>query len=202
MSAVPQWSEYEWEREIKRDEMRINGYFKALPRYLDLPGEDEAIYDKLQAQKELAPVHGGDWQWPPAWSDGADDGFDDRGEAGEEEVIAGLISNTGFDFFQQLEHAVREWNVWSALHLEVCPALEIAAVYGKILSRVYNFVELGDNPEYGALKRSLMRRALADFNALFGRLAEVKKVHPEAGALVAAAQHLRERALKLMFDQR
>ena len=52
------WNEFQWEEEIRRDERRICGYFHELPSCLDLPGEEEMIYEKLFSQVDLMPVNG------------------------------------------------------------------------------------------------------------------------------------------------
>ena len=47
------WNEFQWEEEIRRDERRICGYFHELPSCLDLPGEEEMIYEKLFSQVDI-----------------------------------------------------------------------------------------------------------------------------------------------------
>ena len=49
------WDEFEWEKEIRKDELRIARYFKTLPGCLDLPGEDDMIFRRLMEQPELVP---------------------------------------------------------------------------------------------------------------------------------------------------
>ncbi len=189
-----EWNEYDWEREIKRDELRIDGYFKALPRYLDMPGEDEAIYRKLQSQKELAPAHGGNWQWPAPgrWED---DG-DDNNAMSEEEIAADLRSRFGFELFARSERAMREWNAISVLELPVETALYTAALYGKMLSRIYNMLELDGDEGAVGLRKALLRRIAADAGTIAGT---VREQLPKQDAMVNDAQMLRELALKYLF---
>ena len=40
-------SEFDWEREIRRDERRISKYYRELMYCLDLPGEEEIINEQL-----------------------------------------------------------------------------------------------------------------------------------------------------------
>ena len=37
------WNEFDWERELKKDDARISTYMSELPRYIDLPSEDAVI---------------------------------------------------------------------------------------------------------------------------------------------------------------
>lgn len=201
----PEWSEYEWEREIRRDELRISRYFQALPRYLDLPGEDEIIYSKLAAQAELAPVHENSYPWQFLKPE-ADEEED---ELSEEEVVSSLRLNPGFDLFQMLESAVREWNAFAGFNFETQEqirfGLYVAGCYGKMLSRVYNFVEIGNDAGVHTLKLSLMKRVLAELNVLTGIFAEshdsgLKEFADDFIRFAENLKIIRERALKFIFE--
>ena len=37
------WSEFDWEREIRKDDARVSAYITELPKYIDLPGEDSIL---------------------------------------------------------------------------------------------------------------------------------------------------------------
>jgi len=47
------WDEFRWERELRRDERRISGYFRQLANCLDLPDEEELIYGQLSADLNI-----------------------------------------------------------------------------------------------------------------------------------------------------
>ena len=201
----PEWSEYEWEREIRRDELRISRYFQALPRYLDLPGEDEIIYSKLAAQAELAQVH--ENSKPRKFLKPEADEEED--ELSEEEVVSSLRLNPGFDLFQMLESAVREWNAFAGFNFETPEqirfGLYVAGCYGKMLSRVYNFVEIGNDAGAHTLKLSLMKRVLAELNVLTGIFAEshdsgLKEFADDFIRFAENLKIIRERALKFIFE--
>ena len=197
-------SESEWEREIKRDELRISRYFQTLPLYLDLPGEDDYIFNKLRSQKELAPSHGG---WSPALPGDDEDG-DEVDALTDQELVSSISNNEGFALFRRLEQASQEWNIFSSIHLDspgkVLFSLNVAGCYGKLLSRLFNFVEIGDGDEYTrALKESLGKRVLADFDALANALAEVRDLKTEykesLGAFIDMTGYFREEALKIVL---
>ena len=201
----PESNEYEWEREIRCVELRISRYFQALPRYLDLPGEDEIIYSKLAAQAELAPVHENSypWQFLKPEADEEEDGIS------EEEVVSSLRLNPGFDLFLMLEAAVREWNAFAGFNFEsreqIHFGLYVAGCYGKMLSRVYNFVEIGNDPGAHTLKLSLMKRVLAELNILAGIFTEshspvMKEFEPDFIRFAENLKIIRERALKFIFE--
>ena len=47
------WDEFRWEEEIRKDERRISGYFHELGACLDLPDEEQLIYDQLAGRNDL-----------------------------------------------------------------------------------------------------------------------------------------------------
>src|SRR5574344_611219 len=70
------WNEYQWEHEIRRDERRISRYFRELPACLDLPGEEDMIFNSLLSHTDLVPTAG----TPAAlrcWYNSDDDDSDD-----------------------------------------------------------------------------------------------------------------------------
>lgn len=199
-----EWNEYEWEREIRRDELRISRYFEALPRYLDLPGEDEVIYSKLAAQAELAPVHENSYPWQFLKPDEEED----DNELSEEEVVSSLRLNPGFDLFQMLEASVREWNAFSSFNFDspgqINFGIYVSCCYGKMLSRIYNFVEIGRDAGARPLKLSLMKRVLAELNILIGIFTDAHNPYLKdfKDDFIRFAENLkliRERALKFVF---
>ena len=48
-------TEEEWEMEIRRDERRINRYFRKLPACIDLPDEETFLYNDIADIPELVP---------------------------------------------------------------------------------------------------------------------------------------------------
>ncbi len=204
-----QWSEFEWEREIQRDEQRICSYFETLPCYLDLPGEDDAIFMKLSAQKELAPVHGGIWWQTTEELAGLSDGAEDEIEESPEENVARLRNKTGFDLFKLMEHSAREWNALSCKRFPAEDAekvLKFCCFYGKILSHCNNYLNLSPNDDPESLHRSILKRILKELNCLVGEFLSLGNERydllAELNLFVDDLQQARERTLRLMFTGR
>ena len=40
--------EFEWEKEIRKDDDRVHDYLVELPRYIDLPDEDKVISKRIR----------------------------------------------------------------------------------------------------------------------------------------------------------
>lgn len=180
------WNEFQWEEEIRRDERRISGYFHELPSCLDLPGEEEMIYEKLFSQTELAPVQG---------KSGALRSWD--GEENEEEWEE---NRPPHKLLLQLDCLAVEWNavMVNSLFPELASnGLGIACAYGKLIVRASNFLD--DAQMENALRISLGKRCLTDLNDLAGSLKVVSQKQETLQREINAHQemlgHIREQLL-------
>ena len=147
------WDEFRWEQEIRRDERRINCYFRTLPLCLDLPGEEEIVNSSIAAQTDcgqdprgaLAP-----WSYLTQESGGD-----------EHEVPYQEGRRPGEYIIDSLDKLASQWN----LHCAVTPSVRYAALtlscaYAKLLARCADFFDVP--PEDKALKRCLGKRTLND----------------------------------------
>lgn len=159
------WDEFRWEQEIRRDERRINCYFRTLPSCLDLPGEDEMVSGTIAACPDLVS---GVVNMNNAWSylSADDSGYDDGSERG--------FRRQGENLIEAVDKLAAEWNLYCST--EKGPrfaALSIACAYAKLLARAADFFDTP--PEQSALKRCLGKRTLNDLlelNLLLEMLAE------------------------------
>ncbi len=192
-------SEFEWEKEIKRDDERILSYFTALPNYLDLPGEEEAIFHSIAEQRELAPVHGNNWVR------GADDSDEELSNDSIDEMISLFRSNPGFALLSQLQRSAAEWNAFSVKFFSASSSkdiLRICCLYGIVLSRVSNYMQVVENNAPTGLQRSILKRILKELNELSGIFLELDKTHGQESGFFRFASELqvtRERVLRLFF---
>ena len=157
------WDEYTWSKEIRKDELRIAGYFRALKNCLDLPGEEDMIFKRLMSQPELVPTGVSDPLRTlklemEQWEDDPDENsaMDNR-------------RRNSFEPARRVEKLVVEWNLLAAAHIG-CEynqkVLTVTCSFGKLLSRIYNFADTEDSAGTLALRRSLLKHALADLNEL------------------------------------
>ena len=181
------WNEFQWEAEIRRDERRISGYFQELPSCLDLPGEEEMIYEKLFSQVDLMPVDGKTGALRN-WED------DDSEEEWEN-------NSPPHKLLLQLDCLAVEWNtlIVNELPTDLSAAgLGIACQYGKLLVRLSNFLDGGQ--QEATLKISLGKRCLADLNDLAGDLKRIlqtmESLDPEVRAQQEMLGHIREQLLR------
>ena len=161
------WDEYTWSKEIRKDELRIAGYFRALKSCIDLPGEEEMIFKRLMSQPELVPTGVSDplrtlklemeqWEEDP-----------------EENSSLENRRRNSFESARRVEKLVVEWNLLAAAHVSFDHNKKVLAVtcgFGKLLSRVYNFMDTEESAGTLALRISLLKHALADLNELMQSL--------------------------------
>lgn len=165
------WSEFDWEREIRKDELRIASYFKTLGTCLDLPGEEEMIFKRLMSQPDLVPTG-------VANPESLTNPFEQLSEEeAAEEWDETLHKRGNFEGLRRLEKLSSEWNLLVAHQMpesSFLAALNVTCHFGKLLSRITNFVDVEDVVENRSLRISLLKRSLADLNELIASLENVK----------------------------
>ena len=157
-----QWDEFAWEKELKKDDRRIEAYMQELPRYIDLPSEDDLIMKRVMEKPELIPVDG---MISP--KDIPDEFFP------EEEsfpITDDWQKQPGSDFYMACCRLARMW----ALSFAADPAEQTAlhgtrvlCLYGAVMARSWDLIEMEEH-DYIALRIALCKRLLALVNALLG----------------------------------
>jgi hypothetical protein len=193
-------TEFDWEKEIRRDEMRINAYMRELRNFIDLPGEEEMILEKIQKRPELVP-HNVKMS-NLSFSDIFDD-MDDDFLFGSE-----WQKKDGADIYMLLEKLACHWcRVFST---ELPPplmenGLKIICLLGKLMARTADIIEMEDR-EMPALKLALCKRTAADINLLTGELKKIsddeKKLEPLTGNHISNLHNVREKLIDLMAEMR
>ena len=187
------WNEFRWEHEIRRDERRISCYYRELPGCLDLPGEEDMIFNSLLSRPDLVPT-GASPDSLRTWRPPEDEEDDEESEGQRPPRPADEV-------VEQLDRLASEWNALAASRLRSnleLPGLGISCAYGKLLARAADFVDTDENRER-ALKISLGKRALADLNELTGELyriiSEQRSLRVPIGLQIELLGHIRERLI-------
>ena len=155
------WDEYSWAKEIRKDELRISGYFRTLKSCLDLPGEEEMIFKRLMSQPELVPTGVTD---PLRTLKAEMDLMDEESE--ENTALENRRRNT-FEPARRVEKLAVEWNLLAASQFptgQYKSVLAATCAFGKLLSRIYNFMETEEAPTTLSLRKSLLKHILADLS--------------------------------------
>jgi hypothetical protein len=187
------WNEYQWEKEIRRDEKRINHYFQELTSCIDLPDEEDILMKKIMAQPDLVPSK-------PQTDSFT---FNDFHEDDDDEFIfwnSARFKNGG-ETLSQLEKLAMEWNIIYAGRLH--PDAErdgmcIVCSFGKLISR---YVCAINTDEFSALKVSLLKRMMNETNQLVGDLIKISGKQPDLSSRIDEVINMLKSIREKIFDQ-
>ena len=158
-------NEFDWEQEIRRDERRISRYYRELAYCLDLPGEDDIIYEQLSGRCS-DPVFAAANQLYKLPFERNDE------EEEDENPPPHRLSHLA----ARIDRLAASWCILSVARLRrqffAAGGMAIACAYAKLLARVSDFDDADPETE-PALRLSLAKRALADINDLLGAMREI-----------------------------
>ena len=181
------WDEFDWERELRREEARIAAYIDELPGLLDLPGESELLRKRLEKHPELVGESGfwADFDWDD------DDDDDDEPKTSMEE----WKERDGASIYLDLAAlATGASGVLASLpgKVNLGEGPFIICLYGRLMSWAMDLVDLGKN-ELPAFKIALCKRLVDGINQLLGAIAAVRaKIPSREGELDAQLDKLRK----------
>ena len=168
--------EFQWEQELRREDRRISCYFRELPLCLDLPGEDEMIFENMQASPGLIPAGANPGHWR-LW-DAPD--FDHAGEDEPERELFRFHSG-GNDWLDRLDRMQVEWNTLAARSTEDAMTqifLAVSCAFGKMYVHFSDFEDTVAS-ELRPLKLCLGKRAIEDINELCNMLHAAAQFLPD-----------------------
>lgn len=172
------WNEFEWERELRKDDERVAAYMDELPRYIDLPAEDAVIMKHIQEKPGLVPSDG-DYS-----GTFLDQMFEPEEESGEVDFSEDWQKKDGAEFFVAAGRLSRLWAQYFAADNSPeisCAGIRILCLYGKIMARSGDLIDMEDG-EFIPLRIALVKRLLADVNDLMGEFTALSERYPPAGA--------------------
>ena len=179
-NRTPAWDESRWEEEIRRDELRINCYFRTLPQCLDLPGEEEMLEETIAARPELKSGVPGMNAMSSAWSylSGDFPGGPEPEDDDENDDLSFPPRRPGENVVETIDALASAWNASCARDMNpFCGPLSAGCVYARLLARTADFLDVPENNP--ALKRCLGKRALADLEQTVDVFEVLKKSAPE-----------------------
>ena len=151
--------EFEWEKEIRKDDDRVHDYLVELPRYIDLPDEDKVISKRIRRR-------GSTWDDDfAADDDGYDDDYDD--DIPEEDFTR---RRDGSDVYTAASKMAIDLTEYFAVEKDPAVAkamLRALTLLGKLMARSLDILRLEDG-ELIPFRIALAKRFLADLNELIG----------------------------------
>jgi hypothetical protein len=156
------WSEIQWEMEIRRDERRISRYFRELSNCIDLPGEEELIFNKLASHPDLIPkgVSADEMRFRNRFDD-----EDEESAEQESSIIQG-------DYVQLVDHLAVSWAIACAAENNedaYLAGIGVSCCFSKLMSRIIDFNDAGED-DVRNLRQSLGRRIICDIDETLVKL--------------------------------
>jgi len=196
------WNEFDWERELRKDDARVNTYMNELPRYIDLPDEDAVIMKQIQRRPELVP-QGSDWERMPLQSLFDEIDYDEDYMSSDE-----WQRRDGADVYMLLGRLSSQWAVAFASNIHkdaIQPGLRILCLYGKLMARTADILDF-DSDEFPALRIAICKRISRDIDILIGEFKAIVEAQPslqvKADGHVAHLQQAREKILDIIVKCR
>lgn len=194
------WNEFDWEAELKKDDARVNAYMKELPRYIDLPAEDDVIMKHIQEKPELVPFAGG--------KDYDLENLFNSEEENQEELSEEWQRRPGAEFYIGCSRLARLWAqsfILCGKSAGAIPSMRILCLYGKIMARSADIIDMEEG-ETPPLKIAILKRLLADVNLQMGELRSCSEILPQLENKCAFHTEqlmiLREKILKMLGELR
>lgn len=159
--------EFQWEQELRRDDCRISCYFRELPLCLDLPGEDEMIFENMQSYPGLITAGALPGRWR-LW----DEPDFDRAREEEPEREMFPVRNGGVEWLERLDRMQVEWNLLAAREMDEGLTrifLAVSCAFGKTQVHWADFEDTALR-EFLPLKLCLGKRIIEDINELVNML--------------------------------
>ena len=150
--------EFDWEKEIRKDDDRVHDYLVELPRYIDLPDEDKVISKRIRRRGST---------WEDFASDDDYDYDDEEDDVPEEDFVR---HRDGSDVYSEASKmAIDLTDCFAVEHDPVVAKAMMRALtlLGKLMARSLDILHLEDG-DLIAFRIALTKRFLADINELIG----------------------------------
>lgn len=191
------WDEFRWEEEIRKDERRISGYFHELAACLDLPDEEQLIYDQLAGRNDVVIAE---------TPDSVRNMFSDGDDADAEEHSP--RRSVGSATVDELDMLAAEWNILTsakAFRQDRTILLGCSCAFAKLLARCADFLE-PDADCAQALLISTGKRTLRDLNETVQFLDRAAETLPELQVhverFISRLGEIRERLISRLISLR
>jgi len=165
------WSEFEWERELRKDDERINSYMNELSKFIDLPGEEDIILKSLQSHSKAVPQN---INFSPESESGLD-----GSEVYENEIFSNdeWRKKDNAIIYTIVEKMSSQWSMFLASRLvpeNMLQGMRILCYYGKLLARISDILGVDlELPQ--ALRIALCKRVTTIVNELLGELEKINE---------------------------
>lgn len=179
------WTEFQWEDAFRQDSERITAYMSDLPMFMDIPGEEEVMLNRLRNRHKLTIP---EFPWTESEEEEDDDETAEFSDDPNVEPLAysDWMIRDGAPILQTLGNLSRAFGRLFALALAPenrIDGIAILCQYGKILACYGDIVE-EPSDEYPALRAALAKRGRTYISDLIKMLESLEKKQPEFTSVI------------------
>ena len=168
------WNEFDWEKELRKDDERIHTYFCELPSYIDLPNEDELIYKRIKRREDLVP-HGG--VWPLQFWELENPTEEDLDPMAQMRDKALLFSDSTVLLISYKQAKILAMFPVIDPELAKCQeVMRLQCTVGKLIVGLINILNLEASGDLPALRIALCKRCMATLNEIYGELKKLETI--------------------------
>jgi hypothetical protein len=196
---IKKWDEFKWESIFREEDQCINTYMRELPRYIDLPDEEEILFGRIRKMQKTLPE--------------ANELYDSLFECTCEDCEDDFLlpedwrSLKGADIYRKVLELSTDWTkLYSAsFKREIMNCgLKGICMYAVLLSRIVGVMEIPvDMP---SLVIANCKRLNSTVNDIIGLTNDVASAQPELSARMndhaAKLLNIREKILNLMYENK
>ena len=156
------WTVKQWEQEFHSEDVKINAYINELSDCIDLPNENEIIYENLHKQNMLLP-------------EALDYEFDDDDHHDELFSIEDIDSECDFELYYEIGKLAESFINITTIHgVRLCDeVLETIHIMGNFVSGHLDFMNV-DEMELPALRSALLKKSHFMINKLIKNIDTIK----------------------------
>lgn len=180
-------TEFDWEKEFRKDDARISSCMREIPAVVDLPGEDELLMKRVQKQPEYAK---GLQRWNDAF-------LEELFDADDITFPENWRECEGADIYIRLEELMEEWCRIYAANSNI-NGLKVLCYYGNITGFAIDLVDFGGEKMPG-LKIALCKRLFNGINNIISTINEMRLQNKKITAHKESLFILRQRIVSLRF---
>ncbi len=196
---IKKWDEFKWESIFREEDQCISTYMRELPRYIDLPDEEEILYSRIKKMQKSLPE--------------ANELYDMLFQCNCEECEDDFLlpedwrNMKGADIYRKVLELSLTWTkLYSAsFRREIMNCgLRGICLYGVLLSRIVGVMEVP--PDMPSLVIANCKRLNSIINDIVGLTNKVASAQPELSARMddqsARLLIIREKILNLMYENK
>lgn len=169
MKDTEKWNEFDWESAFREDDANIRKYMDCLPKFIDIPGEDNIIFERVRTGGKTNPAFPASTDYDPGFETEDEDCFQEEWE-----------KRKGSKIFKKAAEQARMWLLIQSSITNVesrIQAFTALSLFGMITGRLVSAINTYDDVPSFAIAHS--KRIRRDLSSLEKIIRDIEMRQPE-----------------------